>query len=84
MERKRLLKDELGGGRYIASGYGNMGRNVSRETRCPDQPALRKCLRYSEHHIFGQNCQGNLFSCVEMHCQALSHNLQEEQKTNED
>ena len=71
LESKCLLKDELGGGWYIASGYGNMGRNVSPALRRPDQPALRKCLRHSEHHVLAK-IVGTIFSyvagCISAHC----------------
>ena len=63
LDQNRQLKDELGGGRYIASGFGNMGRNVPSWVRPPTQPALRKCLKFTEHHQLAQ-ITGDILSHV--------------------
>ena len=80
LERRNYVKDDLGGGRYVASGYGNMGRNVPQSIRPPDQPALRKCLTFNEHHRLGE-IVGEIFShvaeCISLHCD----DVYEENKT---
>ena len=70
LDRNRL-KDDLGGGRYIVSGFGNMGRNVSKTVRPPTQPALRKSLKFVEHETLAKMI-GRIFShiseCIAKHC----------------
>ena len=71
LDEKRLLKDDLGGGRYVVSGFGNMGKNVPPSVRPPNQPALRKSLKLSEHKELAKQV-GEMFShvseCIAMHC----------------
>ena len=70
LDRNRLT-DDLGGGRYIVSGFGNMGRNVSKTVRPPTQPALRKSLKFVEHDKLAKMI-GAIFShiseCIAKHC----------------
>ena len=70
LDTKRL-KDEVGGGRYVVSGFGNMGKNVSATIRPPNQPALRKSLKLAEHEKLAK-LVGAMFSsiseCIAMHC----------------
>ena len=70
LDRNRL-KDDLGGGRYIVSGFGNMGRNVSKTVHPPTQPALRKSLKFVEHDKLAKMI-GRIFShiseCIAKHC----------------
>lgn len=66
-----FMKDDLAGGRYIASGFGNMGRNVSPSIRDPDRPALRKCLKKKEHEFLGRLVGGafsHVAACIETYC----------------
>ena len=63
LDQNRQLKDELGGGKYIASGFGNLGRNVPSLVRPPCQPALRQCLKFTEHHRLAQ-ITGDILSHV--------------------
>ncbi len=69
-----LVKDDLGGGRYVASGYGNMGKNVHPSLRPPNQPALRKCLKFSEHDKLA-TITGvifyNISECINTHCKEV-------------
>lgn len=85
LERNRTLKDELGGGRYIASGYGNMGRNVHHSIRPPDQPALRQSLKFREHHELAE-IVGDIFSrvsgCIATHCREVYDENQQIMDTN--
>ena len=68
---RNCLKDDLGGGRYIVSGFENMGRNVSETVRPPTQPALRKSLKFVEHETLAKMI-GRIFShiseCIAKHC----------------
>ena len=86
LEKKRLLKDDLGGGRYVASGYGNMGRNVPPSIRPPDQPALRKCLKFAEHHelakIIGP-LVSRISECIATHCGSVYQENQRLMTTNQ-
>ena len=70
LDRNRL-KDDLGGGRYIVSGFGNMGRNVSKTVRPPTQPALRKSLKFVDHDKLAKMI-GGIFSriseCIAKYC----------------
>lgn len=67
----KRIKDDLAGGRYIVSGFGNMGRNVSETIRPPDQPAMRKSLTLAQHERLAERV-GIIFShvaeCIAMHC----------------
>lgn len=85
LEKKRTLTDELGGGKYIASGYGNLGRNVHHSIRPPDQPSLRKCLKFQEHHDLAEII-GEIFShvakCIEAHCADIYKENQRLAETN--
>ena len=69
--KNSLVKDNLGGGRYFASGYGNMGRNVSPTVRPPTQPALRKSFKYAAHHELAK-IVGRMYvyisKCIAEHC----------------
>ena len=79
LDKKRLLKDDLGGGRYVASGFGNMGKNVPPSLRPPNQPALRKSLKRSEHEELAKTV-GEIFShvteCIAEHCGKVHHENQ--------
>lgn len=83
--KKRLLKDDLGGGRYIASGFGTMGKNVSPVVRPPNQPALRQCLKHSEHLELAR-IAGGVFSkiavCIDKHCDNVYGDNQKLMKLN--
>lgn len=71
VDKKHLVKDEVGGGHYIVSGFGNMGKNVSETIRPRNQPALRKSLLLAQHHTLAQ-IVGGMFSqvaeCIAKHC----------------
>ena len=86
LDKKRLLKDDLGGGRYVVSGFGNMGRNVSAIIRPPDQPALRKSLKLAEHLDLAK-IVGEMFShvskCIAKHCVKVYEANQRLMKTNQ-
>lgn len=75
----KRLKDDLGGGRYIVSGFGNMGKNVSQKIRPPNQPAMRRSLRLAEH-IKLAKMLGGIFShiseCIALHCKDVYANNQ--------
>lgn len=70
LDQKRV-KDDLGGGRYIVSGFGNMGRNVSGNIRPPTQPSMRKSMKLVDHNNLASKV-GGIFShiseCIAKHC----------------
>lgn len=74
LDHKRL-KDDLGGGRYIVSGFGNMGKNVSPKIHPPNQPAMRRSLRLAEHKKLAKRI-GGIFShiseCIALHCKNVN------------
>ena len=76
----RLVKDETAGGRYIASGFGTMGKSLPRSLRPPSQPALRQCLRLHEHTALAE-VVGGVFSrvaeCIFQHCDSVHGDNQE-------
>lgn len=70
-QKKKFIKDDLAGGRYIASGFGNMGRNVSPSIRDPVRPALRKCLKKNDHEKLARLVGGafsHVAACIGTHC----------------
>ena len=69
--KKSRVKDDLGGGQYTASGYGSMGRNVSASIRPPNQPALRKSLKFADHHALAEivgDMYTHISKCIALHC----------------
>ena len=69
LTKSRFLTDDLGGGRYIVSGYGNLGRNTKRHL--PGIPSMRQSLQLSEHLELGSIVGGALSHvscCIEKHC----------------
>lgn len=71
LEKKNILRDNLGGGQYVASGFGNMGKNVSPLIHPPNQPALRQCLRFIEHQALAEIVGGafsHIAECIAKHC----------------
>ncbi len=72
LKNSRFLTDDLGGGKYVVSGYGNLGRNTKR--RPPTQPCMRKSLTLPEHDAIA-NVVGGILSCVaccvQKHCEEL-------------
>jgi hypothetical protein len=76
---KKRSKDALGGGRYIVSGFGTMGRNVSPAVHPPAQPALRKSLTFAENDDVAK-IVGRIFphvsECIDKHCGNVYQNNQ--------
>ena len=76
----RRVKDLTAGGRYVASGFGTMGKSLPSTVRPPNQPALRQCLRRQEHAAL---CEvvGGAFSrvaeCLHQHCHSVHAENQE-------
>ena len=75
----RLVRDGTAGGRYVASGFGTMGKSLPRSVRPPGQPALRQCLRSREHMTLAE-IVGGVFSrvaeCVSQHCRSVHEDNQ--------
>ena len=69
LPKSRILSDDLGGGQYIVSGYGNLGRNTKRHP--PDHPSMRLSLQPVEH-LRAADIVGGALSrvacCVEKYC----------------
>jgi hypothetical protein len=85
LDKRSYLKDDLGGGRYVASGFGNMGKNVPATVRPPNQPALRQCLKYAEHQSLAK-IVGGIFSqiakCIAKFCGGVYEENQKLMKQN--
>jgi len=71
LNKRCLCKDDLGGGRYIVSGFGTMGKNVAKNIRPPNQPALRQSLKFAEHMELSKIVGGilsHIADCFRIHC----------------
>lgn len=77
LPRKSWVKDFTAGGRYVASGFGTMGKNP--------KPALRQCLRLKQHQILAK-VVGGVFSrvgdCIFSHCGMVYENNQKIKRVN--
>ena len=79
LDKKCFVKDDLAGGRYVVSGFGNMGKNVSKDVRPPNQPALRQSLKLAEHLSLSKivgGVLGRVADCLKVHCIHVSRNNQ--------
>ena len=75
LAKSRFLTDDLGGGRYVASGYGNLGRNTKRHL--PGIPSMRQSLQLSEHLKISSIVGGALSHvscCIEKYCRDAHRN----------
>ena len=71
LTKKYYLKDDLAGGRYVVSGFGNMGKNIPIAVRPPNQPALRKSLTLASHLSLSKIVGGvmsHVAECIMVHC----------------
>ena len=72
LTKSSFLTDDLGGGRYIVSGYGNLGRNTKRHL--PGVPSMRQSLQSSEHLEVSSIVGGALSHvscCIEKYCKDM-------------
>ena len=71
LNKKRLLRDDLGGGQYIAFGFGDIGRNISVTICPPDQLSLRKYFKLTEHLDLAKTVgeiSSHVSKCLAKHC----------------
>ena len=83
LSKSRFLTDDLGGGRYIVSGYGNLGRNTKRHP--PVQPSMRMSLQPAEHLKVSAIVGGALSHvscCVEKYCKGIYRKNEEVMQMN--
>ena len=69
LKKSRFLTDDVGGGKYVVSGYGNLGRNTKRHL--PVTPSMRQSLQLPEHLEVSSIVGGALSHvscCIEKYC----------------
>jgi len=74
LAKNMFLSDDMAGGQYIVSGYGNLGRNTKRHP--PDQPAMRGTLQAEENMQISEIVGGALScvaDCADKYCDWIYH-----------